>query len=357
MKNTFGNSLSVTIFGESRGDAVGIVIDGMPAGYPLDEPAIKRALSLRNPVGDGYTARCESDDFSVISGVYGGFTCGTPICITIPNEKADKAPAAHTAVLRPSHADYSQICKYGEHADIRGGGHSSGRVTAALVAAGAVIKPFIEKHGVFAGTHVLSVGNVCDRRFTDPVSEIPIVSGNDFPLLNASVKEEMLQAIRSARAQGDSLGGMLETAVCGLDAGIGDPWFDTVEGKIAHIAFSVPGVKGIDFGEGFSLAGMRGSEANDLFCVSQGSVATETNRSGGINGGITNGMPIVFRTAFRPAPTIMKAQNTIGFPGMEPETFAGSERNDTCFVPRAAEVMNAAAIIALADMLAAEGKK
>ena len=167
----------------------------------------------------------------------------------------------------------------------------------------------------------------------------------------------MLQAIRSARAQGDSLGGMLETAVCGLDAGIGDPWFDTVEGRIAHIAFSVPGVKGIDFGGGFSLAGMRGSEANDRFCISQGAVATETNRSGGINGGITNGMPIVFRTAFRPAPTIMKSQNTIGFPGMEPEIFAGSEKNDTCFVPRAAEVMNAAAIIALADMLAAEGKK
>ena len=169
MKNTFGNSLSVTIFGESRGDAVGIVIDGMPAGYPLDEPAIKRAMYLRSPAGDGYTARCESDDFSVISGVYCGYTCGTPICITIPNEKADKAPAAHTAVLRPSHADYSQICKYGEHADIRGGGHSSGRVTAALVAAGAVIKPFIEKHGVLRGPTSFLSGTCVTAVFPTPL--------------------------------------------------------------------------------------------------------------------------------------------------------------------------------------------
>lgn len=358
MKNTFGNALAVTIFGESRGAAVGVVIDGMPAGYPVDNSAVAKALALRSPQGDSDTKRCESDKFLILSGVLGGFTCGTPICITIPNNDTASIPAVSENIpLRPSHADYSQLCKYGRYADIRGGGHSSGRVTAALVAAGAVIKPFIEKHGISVGTHVLSIGSEHDIPFSAPVREVGTITGVPFPVLDKTARERMESAMRSAREAGDSLGGMLETAVCGLHAGIGDPWFDTAEGRIAQIAFSVPGVKGIDFGAGFSIADMRGSEANDAFCTSNGVIATETNRSGGINGGISNGMPIIFRTAFRPAPTIMKAQNTIGFPCMEPEVFTGSERNDTCFIPRAAEVMNAAAIIAVADMLASAGEK
>ncbi len=358
MKNTFGNALTVTIFGESHGASVGVVIDGMPAGYPVDDSALAKALALRSPQGDSFTKRSECDEFSILSGVFDNFTCGTPICITIQNnDTASVTPVSENIPLRPSHADYSQLCKYGRYADIRGGGHSSGRVTAALVVAGAVIKPFIEKHGVSVATHVLSVGSERDIPFSDPVRETDAITGVQFPVLDKTARERMESAMRSARESGDSLGGVLETAVCGLRAGIGDPWFDTVEGRIAQIAFSVPGVKGIDFGAGFSIADMRGSEANDAFCISNGGIATETNRSGGINGGISNGMPIIFRTAFRPAPTIMKAQNTIGFPGLEPEVFAGSIRNDTCFVPRAAEVMNAAAIIAVADMLTSAGEK
>lgn len=352
MKNTFGTNISLTIYGESHGNSVGCILDGIAPGIKVDEDNIRRLLSLRRPSGAISTSRVEADEFVIQSGVYNGYTTGTPICIVIPNKDTRSKDYGDMARLaRPSHADYTAHVKYRGFEDYRGGGHFSGRITAALVAAGGIIIPALQRKGIYIGTHIKKCAGISDRDFFDLSADINDLSTLPFAVLDKTAAHEMQAKIVEAKANGDSLGGMLETAVIGVDAGLGEPWFDTVEGLLSHALFSVPAVKGVEFGAGFGFADMCGSSANDPFCVKEGSVYTETNNSGGINGGITNGMPIVFRTAIRPTPTISREQQTIDYVNLENQTLAASGRHDPCIVHRARIVVDCVTALVIADLL------
>ena len=255
-------------------------------------------------------------------------------------------------VPRPGHADYTAQCKYHGFQDSRGGGHFSGRITAALVAAGAICKSSLEKKGIFIGTHVKSCAGVSDRDFENFTADIKTLSYKTFAVLNESCEETMKNKILDAASDGDSVGGILETAVIGIPNGVGEPWFDSAESLIAHMMFSIPAVKGIEFGAGFGITGMKGSEANDPMAVENGKVITTKNNNGGINGGITNGMPIVFRTAIKPTPTIFKPQNTVDFSNMTETVIKPKGRHDPAVVHRARIVQDAATAIVVCDMLA-----
>ncbi|MBR5524367.1 MAG: chorismate synthase [Clostridia bacterium] len=353
MKNTFGNSLSITLYGESHGPSVGIVIDGLAPGLPVDEAYIERCLSRRRPVGAISTARREADSYVIESGVYNGYTTGTPVCIRIPNEDArSKDYLSEDYKARPGHADYTARCKYHGYEDIRGGGHFSGRITAALVAAGGILLPALERKGIRIATHIRRLAGVDDRSFDNFATDMVYLQTAPFPVLDGTVADTMQQKIVAAKADGDSVGGILETAVTGLPVGVGEPWFDTVEGILSHALFSIPAIKGVEFGDGFALADMTGSQANDSLRVSEeGKVVTTTNHNGGINGGITNGMPLLFRCAVKPTPTISRQQDTISLvSGTNTQLQAGG-RHDPCIVHRAAVVVECVTALALCDLL------
>lgn len=353
MKNSFGNSITLTIFGESHGTSVGCVLDGVPAGIPVDSENIRALLSLRRLSGAISTARSEQDEFVIHSGVFNGFTCGTPICITIPNNDTRSNDYRETARLaRPSHADYTAHIKYRGYEDYRGGGHFSGRITAALVAAGGILIPALNKKGIYIGSHIKSCAGVQDREFINIGEDIKALSQMQFAVLDNQKSTEMQNRILQAKQNGDSVGGIIETAVVGIQAGVGEPWFDTLEGMLSHAVFSIPAVKGIEFGAGFALADMLGSGANDCFLIKDGTVQTETNNSGGINGGITNGMPIIFRTAIKPTPTISKEQRTVDYVNLNDAILAASGRHDPCIVHRARIVVDSLTALVLADALA-----
>ena len=355
MKNSFGNNITLTIFGESHGASVGCLLDGVPAGIPVNEDNIRALLSLRRPYGAISTSRSEQDEFVIHSGIFNGYTCGTPICITIPNSDTRSKDYTETPRLaRPSHADYTAHIKYRGYEDYRGGGHFSGRVTAALVAAGGILIPALNKKGIYIGTHIKSCAGVCYREFENIRDDIKTLSSKPFAVLDSAKSTEMQEKILQAKQNGDSVGGILETAVVGIEAGVGEPWFDTVEGLLSHAVFSIPAVKGIEFGGGFALAEMLGSFANDSFEIKDGSVLVQTNKSGGINGGITNGMPIIFRTAIKPTPTISKEQQTINYVNLESATLAASGRHDPCIVHRARIVVDCVTALVLADALTAK---
>ncbi len=353
MKNTFGNSVCVTIFGESHGKAIGCVIDGLAPGIKISDEYIEKKLALRRPAGKISTARREKDNYEIVSGVFNSRATGTPLCIIIPNEdvrSSDYDSVKLTA--RPGHADLTAQIKYRGFQDYRGGGHFSGRVTAALVAAGAVCQSALESKGITVATHISAIGSVKDRRF-DPVSpETDGLSDSAFPVLDKDVEEKMKSVIESAAAKGDSVGGELETAVTGIPAGLGEPWFDTVEGMLSHALFSVPAVKGIEFGAGFGFESMNGSEANDPISSRGGAPVTLTNNNAGINGGITNGMPIIFRLAVKPTPSISQPQQSIDLETFESETLEVKGRHDPCIVHRARAVADAVTSIVLCDLLA-----
>lgn len=352
MKNTFGDVLTVTLFGESHGAAVGAVIDGLAPGIKTDAEFIARQLDLRRPSGEISTARRESDEFRIVSGVKNGYTCGTPVCVIIENQDTKSGDYKALCDLpRPSHADFTAREKYHGFEDTAGGGHFSGRLTAPLVAAAALVIPALREKGIFIGTHIKSIGNVSDRDFTDYKADISRLSEAGFAVLDSAVKDAMEKEILSAKSEGDSIGGILETAVIGVPAGVGEPWFDTVEGKLSHAIFSVPAVKGIEFGAGFSFSKMRGSEANDPFTVSGGKITTETNNNGGVLGGITSGMPIVFRTVIKPTPTIAKPQRTVNTETLAEAQIKAAGRHDPCIVHRARVVVDSLTALALADML------
>lgn len=353
MKNTFGTNVTLTIFGESHGPSVGCVLDGIAPGIPVDEAKINELLSLRRPSGQISTSRCETDEFVIQSGVFNGFTTGTPICITIPNKDTrSKDYESVSRLARPSHADYTAHVKYRGFEDYRGGGHFSGRITAAIVAASGILIPALNKKGIFIGTHIKNCGGLEDRCFVDYKNEIDALSKKAFAVLDENVADLMKEKISTAKSEGDSIGGILETAIVGLEAGIGEPWFDTLEGLLSHALFSVPAVKGVEFGLGFGFASAKGSQANDSFRVENGNVVTETNNSGGINGGISNGMPIVFRTAVRPTPTISKEQQTIDYVNLENVSLAAKGRHDPCIVHRARIVIDSVVSLVIADALA-----
>ena len=353
MKNTIGNSVAVTLFGESHGAYIGAVIDGIAPGIEVDLVYISQMLLLRRPDGKISTPRKEKDEFQIVSGVFNGKTTGTPITILIPNENVKSGDYAQMAtVARPSHADYTAQCKYHGYQDYRGGGHFSGRITAALVAAGAICKYALEQKGIRIGTHVKRCAGISDRDFADLLADIDGVSQKTFAVLDDEKGEQMREAILAAASEGDSVGGVLETAIVGMPEGVGEPWFDTVEGMLAHMMFSIPAVKGIEFGAGFSFADMKGSAVNDPLKMEQGKIVTATNNNGGINGGITNGMPILFRTVVKPTPTIFKPQNSVDMSSMTDAVLEGKGRHDPAIVHRARVVQDAAAAIVMCDALA-----
>lgn len=353
MKNTFGNNITLTLFGESHGVSVGAVLDGIAPGIDVNFEEIDRVLSLRRPVGSISTPRSEKDEYTIHSGVFEGKTTGTPICITIPNaDTRSKDYSATRYLARPSHADYTAFCKYHGFEDYRGGGHQSGRITAALVAIGGILLPALERKGIFIGSHIASCAGVSDRPFDDYKADIISLKNKIFAALCDDNGNEMQEKIKAAHAAGDSVGGVLETAIIGLPAGLGEPWFDTVEGILAHAVFSVPGVKGIEFGAGFKISEMTGSTANDSFKNENGNIVTETNNSGGINGGIANGMPVVFKTAFRPTPTISLQQNTVDMNTLQDAKLNAAGRHDPCIVHRARIVVDSVCALCIADMLA-----
>lgn len=353
MKNTFGTSVSVTLFGESHGECIGAVIDGLAPGIDVNEAYIHQMLSLRRPNGKISTPRKEKDEFKILSGVINQKTTGTPLAILIPNEDVKSGDYNQMkTVARPSHADYTAECKYHGFQDSRGGGHFSGRITAALVAAGAICKYALEQKGIYIGTHVKKCAGISDREFGDFLSDIKNLNQKTFAVLLESCAEEMTNAILEAAQSGDSVGGVLETAIYGMPQGVGEPWFDSVESVLSHMMFSIPAVKGIEFGAGFQLADMKGSQANDAMKLQDGKIVTVTNNNGGINGGITNGMPILFRTAVKPTPTIFQPQQTVDFKNMRETVLQPKGRHDPAIVHRARVVQDAAAAIALCDALA-----
>ena len=353
MKNTFGNSVAVTLFGESHGEYIGAVIDGLAPGIEINREYISHMLTLRRPAGKISTPRKEKDEYKIVSGVVNGKTTGTPITVLIPNENVKSGDYTQIQIIaRPSHADYTAECKYHGFQDARGGGHFSGRITAALVAAGAICRYALEQKGICIGTHVKKCAGVPDREFADLAADIEVLNEKTFAVLDDASGEKMQQAILAAASEGDSVGGVLETAITGMPEGVGEPWFDTIESMLAHMMFAIPAVKGVEFGAGFAISDMRGSAANDPFRMADGRVISTTNNNGGVNGGITNGMPIIFRTAIKPTPTIFKPQDTIDFRTMTDAVLEPKGRHDPAIVHRARVVQDAAAAIVLCDALA-----
>ena len=363
MKNTFGSDLSLTIFGESHGRAVGAVLDGMAAGVPVEEAFLAACMDKRRARGDGLsTPRVEGDAVQFLSGVVNGRTTGTAIALMIENTNTRSGDYAKTAdLLRPGHADYTAYAKYHGFQDARGGGHFSGRVTAALVAGGAIVLSALHRAGIDITTHIAECAGIADTRFAQDdaaqlAAQVEALASKPegFAVLDETVEEPMKTAIRAAGAEGDSVGGMLETAILGLPAGIGEPYFDSVESEIAHLVFSVPAVKGIEFGTGFGFADQKGSEANDPFRMKGSKVVTATNHNAGLNGGISNGMPVVFRTVVKPTPSIYKQQDTVDYIAKQNAELSIQGRHDPCIVPRAAIVQTCAAALAVGDLLTAK---
>ncbi len=350
MKNTFGSSITMTVFGESHGSAVGVIVDGLMPGLDVDSGRIAANLARRAPQANE-TARRDSDSFEILSGVFNGKTTGTPLTIVIANDDTRSCDYQYGAA-RPSHADYAAFCKYHGYEDYRGGGHFSGRVTAPVTAAGAVFEAAIEKLNIRLASHILSCGEIEDAPFSNPQKDIEMLSQSDFPVLDESVAEKMMEEISKAKSAGDSIGGVVQTAVVGLPAGLGEPWFDSVEGVISHAMFSIGGIKGVEFGAGFAGSRMRGSEYNDPMRVENNAVVFKSNNSGGINGGITNSMPLIFQCAVRPTASIAIAQNTVDFLRNANAEISVAGRHDACIVRRICPVIDSMTAFVLCDMLA-----
>lgn len=348
MSSSYGKNLTVTIFGQSHSAAIGVTMDGFPAGFPVDMEVLGRFLARRAPGGGPLaTPRKEADAPEFLCGLVNNITCGAPLTAVIRNTNIRPQDyAALQSVPRPGHADYTANVRYGGHQDASGGGHFSGRLTAPLCIAGGVCLQILERMGVRVFARIASIADITDDApFTAPVSEKP------FPVVDDTAGQRMQAAIRAARAEGDSVGGTVECAATGLPVGLGDGMFDGMESRLAHILFGIPAVKGLEFGDGFASSRLRGSENNDPFCVQSGHVATQTNHSGGILGGITNGMPLRLRAAFKPTPSIAKAQQSVNLTAMQQETLNIHGRHDPCIVPRAVPCVEAAAAVAILDSM------
>jgi len=359
MSSEFGIRLKISVFGESHGKAVGVVINGLPAGERVDQEELQMFMSRRRPgVNDLTTARREKDVPVFLSGLKDGATNGAPLCIMIEN--GDMHSSDYSDFLdkpRPSHADFVSFAKWHGAADMNGGGHFSGRLTAPLCAAGGIAKQILARHNIFAGAHLYSVAGVEDVPFPlRPCKELfDSIAAKKMPVINDDNGNDMVKNINAAKADLDSVGGVIECAIIGVPAGIGEPMFDGAENRIACAVFGIPAVKGIEFGAGFAISNMRGSEANDAFMIENSVVATKTNNSGGLQGGITNGMPIVFRVAVKPTPSIGRPQITVSLSKMEAAELAIKGRHDPCVVLRAVPAVESAAMLVMLDMLLEEG--
>ena len=352
MKNTYGNSVALTLFGESHGEKIGVVIDGLAPGVKVDEEKISYQLSLRKPQGKLSTARVEEDKVNIVSGVFNGYTTGTPICILIDNNNTrSKDYSLIRAMARPGHADYTAYEKYHGYEDYRGGGHFSGRITAALVAAGAIFMSALEEKGIMVGTHIKECMNISDKAFGNYEEDIKKLNGKMFATLCSDAEEEMKKVILEASEKKDSVGAVLETAIINVPAGVGEPFFDSVESRLSHALFSIPGIKGVEFGMGFDMAKHYGSEVNDPFRMENGKVVTSTNNNAGINGGITNGMPIIVKTVVKPTPSIYQAQDTVNFMENTDAKMEIAGRHDPAIFPRARVVVDSLCAFVMVDML------
>ena len=360
MPSTYGQNIRISIFGQSHSEAIGIVIDGLPAGHRIDIEQLQTFLERRAPGRDEHsTQRKEPDIPEFLSGIVDGATCGAPLCAVIRNHDIRSQDYNNLRDFpRPGHADYTAHIKYSGNHDIRGGGHFSGRLTAPLCIAGGICQQILESKGIMIGAHIASIGEIMDTAF-DPVNVnaeiLRVIKQAEFPVISQEIGIKMRDAIISARKDGDSLGGVVECAATGVPAGFGDPMFDGVENRIAGIVFGIPAVRGIEFGNGFKSALLRGSVNNDEFYIdsstASGTVRTHTNNHGGILGGITSGMPIIFRAAIKPTPSIASEQNSISLSRNENVKLKITGRHDPCIVPRAVPCIEAATAIALLDIL------
>ena len=361
MSGIFGMNLKLSIFGESHGKSIGCVLDGLPPGIALDLEALQLELDRRAPGKNKLsTQRKESDMFEIQSGFFEGHTTGTPLCAIIKNsDQHSKDYSILKDKMRPGHADYAGHVRYQGFNDYRGGGHFSGRITAPLVFAGAVAKQALAQMGIVVGAHILSINTISENKF-NPMGEtdelLQEIAGKEFAVMDDAVGEQMQARIIAAKADNDSVGGVIEAIVQHIPAGIGAPYFDSLESRLAHMMFSVPAVKGIEFGEGFAISQMTGSTANDEMHYVDGKVATTTNHNGGITGGITNASPVLFRVAIKPTPSISREQNTISLAEGQDTKLTIVGRHDPCIVQRAVPVIEAATAWVIWDMLL-EAKK
>ena len=352
MSSTYGENLKLSIFGQSHGTAIGMTLDGIPAGLPVNLEQLQVFLNRRAPgQNDWSTPRKEADRPEFLSGIVDGYTCGAPLAAVIHNANTRSGDYSNLKdIPRPGHADYTAQIKYGGFQDAAGGGHFSGRLTAPLCIAGGLCKQWLEGLGIRIGAHILAIGE-CGDLYFDPMDPELESVGKDFPVLDESAGTAMRDFIAQARVAGDSVGGIIECAITGLPAGIGEPMFGGVESRIAQIIYGIPAVKGVEFGIGFDCACVPGSQSNDDFTVIDGRIVTQTNNAGGILGGITNGMPIIFTTAIKATPSIACIQESVNLKTMEAVTLEIKGRHDPCIVPRAVPVVEAAAAIAIYDLI------
>lgn len=356
MSGVWGNKIKYTIFGESHGPGIGIVMDGLPAGIMLDLEMLGAEMSRRKPgTSNMTTTRQEEDEFEFLSGFFNSFTTGSPLCVLIRNTNQRSGDYEQQRnLLRPGHADYTAYIKSNGYNDYRGGGHFSGRLTAPIVLAGAVAKQLLAPHGITIASHIYSIGTKKDSSFMDIElndSMIKTLLQSDFPTIDIPAAEAMKEQIAAVKSRGDSIGGVIECAALGLPAGIGAPFFDSLESTISHLVFSIPGVKGIEFGDGFDIAEKTGSEARDEYYVNSNSIVTSTNHNGGILGGLSTGMPLLFRAAFKPTSSIAIEQQTVNIDTMENASINIMGRHDPCIVPRAVPVIEAVTAMAVLELI------
>ena len=359
MSSSFGNNIKLTIFGQSHSKGIGMTLEGIPAGKKIDYEKLYSFMERRAPGRNAYsTTRKEADKPEFLSGVVGDTTCGTPITAVIYNTNTRSQDYDILKdIPRPGHADYTGFVKYGESRDYTGGGHFSGRLTAPMCIAGGIALQLLAEKGIFVCSRIASIGGIKDDgNLVEYVLESNDVTNpgaeGDFPTVSDEQGKKMQAVIAEKKAEGDSVGGIIECVIFGVPAGVGDPMFDGIENRLAQIIFGIPAVKGLEFGNGFEAAELTGSQNNDPFYIENGQVKTKTNNCGGILGGISDGMPITFRVAFKPTPSIAKEQDSINMTTMEETKLVVPGRHDPCIVPRAVPVVEAAAALAIYDFLA-----
>jgi len=358
MSSQYGKKLKISVFGQSHGKGIGVTVEGLPSGERIDRDQLMAFMARRAPGQSNLTtSRREKDEPKFLSGLENDTTCGFPLCAVIENTDTRSGDyAGLTKTPRPGHADYTALLRYGDSVDMRGGGHFSGRLTAPLCIIGGIAKQILARRGIYVGAHIKAIAGMQDESFPlYPTKEIfDTVAAKSLAVIDDKAGEQMRAEIEKASAELDSVGGIVECAVIGMPAGIGSPMFDGIENRIAQAIFGISAVKGVEFGAGFKAAEMRGSENNDPFTVKDGKIVTETNNCGGILGGISNGMPIVVRAAFKPTPSIARAQQTVNTETLEPATLEIKGRHDPCIVVRAVPVVEAVVATVILDMLMEE---
>lgn len=359
MGSSIGNNFKVTIFGQSHSQAVGAVIEGIPAGFEIDNERLLRFMKRRASSGELTTKRTEDDIPEIISGTAGSVTCGAPLTVIIKNKNVKKTDYKDIAdTPRPGHADLTAEVKFFGHQDKSGGGHFSGRLTAPLCAAGGIAIQILEASGISIVSHIKSIAGIEDTEFDlSDMDALERLKSEGAPVIDADKREKMLSAVRAAMEDGDSVGGIIECAALGVPAGLGDPMFDGIENLISRAVFGIPAVKAVEFGLGFGSSKIRGSENNDEIIIQNEKICTATNNAGGILGGITDGMPVVFRAGFKPTPSISLAQRSVSLSEMKETEMETHGRHDPCVVLRAAAAVESAAAIAILDALCERKKQ